>query len=364
MGAKYNIEDLNKEYVGRAFNWLTVMSVFRSNSILYFKCRCKCGVVKDMPKKYVVSGKFKSCGCYRLSTEKAHKYSQWCKNNPDKVKERNNKCRQWCKDNPDKVKERGAKYAQWCKDNPDKKLQSTHNKEMTYLSRRAKIDYSTIIDYVHPDDVDDLLMGKFTAKSFIRTKCPLCGNFDSHKLHNVFTFSTCKLKYRSNASGKPPICSKCQSSRSSSVAEHELADFISSFYKGECIRNSRNIIAPLELDLYYPEKKIAIEFNGDYWHDEDHKHKDYHYNKFKLCLENKILLVSVFELEWITNKSNIKSYLLDLFSGKENKLSFKDNNTLNNNYPSLTACQDGVHIDDYYTHNNRKVFTCGYTKLD
>ena len=67
-------------------------------------------------------------------------------------------------------------------------------------------------------------------------------------------------------------------------------------------------------------KKIAIEFNGDYWHDENHKPRDYHYNKFNLCREKNILLVSIFESEWNNRKDDIKQYLLDLFSCRENSL--------------------------------------------
>lgn len=400
MSVKYNIEDLEEEYIGKTFNWLTVISVFRSNGVLYFKCRCKCGKDTVTRISYVISNHTKSCGCYSSSKEhkselskfwkdnqdkvkerakkqsewyknnqdKAKeytaKYCQWCKNNPDKVKERTDKIKQWCKDNPDKLVERGAKYSQWCKDNPDKKKQSTHNKEITYLNRRAKLDYSSIANYVHPDDLNDLLSGKLKARSLIRTKCPLCDNFDYHTLHNVFTFSTEDIKYRGNIYGKMPICCKCQSSRSSSMYEQEIADYISIFYNGECIRNDRSVLNGKELDLYYPEKKIAIEFNGDYWHDENHKPKNYHYDKYILCKENGIILVSIFETYWLTNKNTIKSYLSDLFSNKENTLSFNSDLLLNNNYPSPNTMHlNGDHIDEYYIHSDKKIFTCGYTRL-
>ena len=71
--------------------------------------------------------------------------------------------------------------------------------------------------------------------------------------------------------------------------------------------------------------------------------------------------MSIFEAGWATNKDNIKLYLHDLFSGKENSLSFKDG-MLNNNYPSPVTYLSGEHISDHYIHRSRKVFTCGYTK--
>lgn len=44
-------------------------------------------------------------------------HHRWCKDDPEKCKERRE---QWCKDNPEKCKERKEKHEQWCKDHPDK----------------------------------------------------------------------------------------------------------------------------------------------------------------------------------------------------------------------------------------------------
>lgn len=158
-----------------------------------------------------------------------------------------------------------------------------------------------------------------------------------------------------------PLCGNCCYSSSYEI---ELRNFISEFYCGEHVYNNRDAVYPFELDLYYPEKKIAIEFNGDYWHDEDHKSNDYHYNKFKLCYESGITLVSVFEKHWCNNKEAIKSYIKDLFFNKENKLSLDINGYMNNNYPIPTCKLSNLDLDDFYvTNTNKKVFTCGYTKL-
>ena len=45
-----------------------------------------------------------------------------------------------------------------------------------------------------------------------------------------------------------------------------MLDVIKSLYSGEIVENCRNIIKPYELDIYIPKKKIAIEYNGIYWH--------------------------------------------------------------------------------------------------
>lgn len=437
-----DLDELKKEYIGKTFNWLTILDVLRTSKVV-FRCRCECGKVLDIYYRNVLSGHSKSCGCYIHSKEyssnlskqykdnpklienisrkrkewcesnpeevarAAAKHSEWCKNNPDKVREQADNFSQWCKDNPDKVEAKSKKYKQWLKDhpneasyiiekvskwatnNPDKAPQRVakfkdwckshkelllelgskhsewlqdnlediiHKASSTKRSHRSESDLTDLLEIIHPKYISDLLNGDIKASDIIETKCPICGNYAPHSFHNVFRFRASRFK------SNPPMCSSCVSKLSSSLSENEIVNYISEFYSGECIRNGRNIIQPFELDLYYPEKKIAVEFNGDYWHDEDHKPKDYHYIKYIKCKENKILLVSIFETDWATNKDNIKNYIYDLFNGKENSLSFKDG-MLNNNYPSPVTYLNGEYISDYYIHRDRKVFTCGYTKL-
>lgn len=47
---KYNLDDLKAEYINKVFGYLTVINVFRENSILYFTCKCKCGNIKNVLK--------------------------------------------------------------------------------------------------------------------------------------------------------------------------------------------------------------------------------------------------------------------------------------------------------------------------
>ena len=148
-----------------------------------------------------------------------------------------------------------------------------------------------------------------------------------------------------------------------SSCENEIADYIATFYDEAPIKNSRTIIAPFELDLYYPEKKIAIEYNGDYWHSTIFKDKDYHYNKFINCLNNGILLASIFESEWVTKCDLIKQYLYDTFNNAENNLSF-DNGYMNNNYPCRCVAIDSCDvITTSYCNGNSIIYTCGLSKL-
>lgn len=80
--------------------------------------------------------------------------------------------------------------------------------------------------------------------------------------------------------------------------EEDLALLIESMGV-EIVRKSRNIIPPLELDIYVPELKLAIEFNGTYWHSDAMKEKRYHQQKTIECAINGIRLIHIFEYEWV-----------------------------------------------------------------
>lgn len=67
----------------------------------------------------------------------------------------------------------------------------------------------------------------------------------------------------------------------------------------------------LELDIFVPDKKFAIEFNGLYWHSDAvlKNPESYHLNKFIECKKLGIRLIQIFEDEWINKKEIILSMI-------------------------------------------------------
>lgn len=92
-------------------------------------------------------------------------------------------------------------------------------------------------------------------------------------------------------------------------SEHKIVDFLTGLnIKFET--NTSEIISPQELDIYVPEKKIAIEFNGLYGHSElGGKGKWYHHTKWAACQEQGIQLIQVWEDDWNRNPDIVKSML-------------------------------------------------------
>lgn len=135
-------------------------------------------------------------------------------------------------------------------------------------------------------------------------KCKLCGDEFKH----VYV------------SGIIPVCPKCFPVNDSSIskAEVEICVFIKSITDEKLETAVRSIITPYELDIYLPNKKIAIEFDGLYWH--SNNDKNYHLMKTDRCAELGIRLIHIFEDEWKFKRDIVKSRLKNLLGVESNKI--------------------------------------------
>ena len=61
--------------------------------------------------------------------------------------------------------------------------------------------------------------------------------------------------------------------------------------------------------MLIPNKKLAIEYNGLYWHSDLHRVDSYHLNKTLECRKQGIDLIHIFEDEWMFKKEIVKSIL-------------------------------------------------------
>lgn len=129
------------------------------------------------------------------------------------------------------------------------------------------------------------------------------------KFVNVSTKSTfkCEKGHQFETMPKDMLrmlgCPDCQG-HGTSNREKELAEYVSSL-GFEVVTNTRSVIPPKELDIYVPEKKTAIEFNGAYWYS---RHPvNYHLEKTQECEKLGIHLIHVWEHE--RNSPVIKSII-------------------------------------------------------
>lgn len=103
----------------------------------------------------------------------------------------------------------------------------------------------------------------------------------------------------------------CINNSFSSKYEREIASLFDSI--DNKILGDKKTISPYELDIYLPNYKLAIEFNGNYWHSELQKDTKYHQNKTIACAKKGIQLIHIFEYEWEDEctKEKIKNILLE-----------------------------------------------------
>lgn len=140
-----------------------------------------------------------------------------------------------------------------------KKCKLVHNNKYNYENvfiTRMK-DYITIICPIH---------GEFwqTPSNHLRGEgCPICANSLSH-------------------------------------CENEICECLKELVIEQ---RNRKILGGKEIDIYIPQYKIGIEFNGLYWHSEENgKDENYHLSKLNECNQNGVELIQIFEDEWVNHR--------------------------------------------------------------
>ena len=106
--------------------------------------------------------------------------------------------------------------------------------------------------------------------------------------------------------------------------EQELLLYIQDIYNGKIIENDRKLLNGKELDIYLPEKKLAFEFNGVYWHSDIYKEKDYHYNKSISCLNKGVQLIHIWEDDWLNKQDILKNLIRGKLGLHTNKLNARN----------------------------------------
>jgi hypothetical protein len=132
----------------------------------------------------------------------------------------------------------------------------------------------------------------------------------------------CGKDFTSNLLDKLPKCPNCFPNRfgGPSSVEKDILSEIAKFYQGEIIPNSRQIIKPKELDIYFPKEKFAIEVNGVYWHRTEKVGKTYHFDKVQACTEQGITLFMITDYEWGNNRDLIIRMIKHRLGMQKNKI--------------------------------------------
>ena len=149
-------------------------------------------------------------------------------------------------------------------------------------------------------------------------------SYKGELLPHKFLCPDCNKEFESYImNGNPPKCPICEKSEiesGRSSYEEEINDFLKNLYI-DFETNNRSILDGMELDVYIPNHKLAIEFDGIYWHSENiltsHRYlknknlnsTNYHLYKTQECEKKGIRLIHIFENEWVYKKDKVKSLI-------------------------------------------------------
>lgn len=102
-----------------------------------------------------------------------------------------------------------------------------------------------------------------------------------------------------------------------SQSEYDIAEYIATLTSSEVSAHSR-ILGKKEIDLFYKDYNIGIEYNGSVFHASTgnpytDKPKLYHQQKFLSAKKRGIHLISIFDVDWAKNREKIEMYLRSLF---------------------------------------------------
>lgn len=115
----------------------------------------------------------------------------------------------------------------------------------------------------------------------------------------------------------------------SSEGEKQLADFIKSVYNGVLLQRDNSL--GFEIDIFLPEKNLAIEYCGLYYHSEQMgKTKYYHHHKWLRCKQQGIQLLTIFEDEWLFSRQIVESSLLSKLGLLINSIYARDTTIVSN----------------------------------
>lgn len=197
----------------------------------------------------------------------------------------------------------------------------TYNNSMKMQS--TKLERYGISNFVNPEKARDTVL-KHTIEKYseklkgqcdileysnyrFKCRCIKCGHeFDipiNTGYMRLFRYGT---KWCTNCN--PPDATKSKS-------ETALFQYVESLVgTGNVFQSDRKVLDGAELDIYVPEKKIAIEFDGLYWHNELNHPGTYHLRKTEMCERAGIRLIHIFEDEWMFQQDIVKSRIAGILN--------------------------------------------------
>jgi len=144
----------------------------------------------------------------------------------------------------------------------------------------------------------------FPNKNLVKIKCPKCGK------ESIINYGFMLQRDKFDVD----LCLHCTPYRIPSYVQLKISNWIKEL-GFEVLNDYKIPDSKKEMDIYIPDKKIAIEFNGIYWHSDKFKDKYYHIDKKINGIKNNINIINIWEDDYIMNKELIENkikHILDI----------------------------------------------------
>lgn len=108
-----------------------------------------------------------------------------------------------------------------------------------------------------------------------------------------------------------------------SVEEGEVADYIENVLGFDIERNYGEFFTDRRnVDIYIPSKKIAIEYDGIYYHSSKFKENSFHIDKTNECDNHGVRLIHIFSDEWVNTPEIVKKKLKNILGKDDSRKVF------------------------------------------
>lgn len=107
---------------------------------------------------------------------------------------------------------------------------------------------------------------------------------------------------------RSPECPICAYGLHMSSGQDEMTSWLKGLLGDDAVESNRSGIleGKRELDIWIPSKRIAVEYNGLYWHNEEHCGTTSAFDKWSECRKKGIRLLTVWDDDWQQRRSLVK----------------------------------------------------------